>query len=209
MAADGPRIQRPHRHKPNIARNDDTGPTFAPLRKSHLSAPQLSLLSDRTRLRRLKHAKGAWQQVPRIEDPCHTHVSHTSGSTTQTRVRAVSSRRTNTLPMCKGDPVTHTWAFGQCRPCGSFLDSQLEHGETCSPAEATRGHYACSHAVLEGQKLVDPGITPQNPEDSQSRPAYLFTTAAVLGRSAAQGRVCGILQCSSGPRGRRRSSFRS
>ena len=52
-------------------------------RKSRLSAPefqrQLSFLSDRTRLRRKKHTlhtNGAWQQVTRIEDLCHTRVSH-------------------------------------------------------------------------------------------------------------------------------------
>ena len=49
--------------------------------------------------------------------------------------------------------------FGQCRLCGSFLDPQLEYGETCSTAEATRGHYACVHAVLGGLKLADLGIT--------------------------------------------------
>ena len=38
--------------------------------------------------------------------------------------------------------------IAQCRLCGSFLDLQLEHGETCSTTEATRGHYACVHAVL-------------------------------------------------------------
>ena len=32
---------------------------------------------------------------------------------------------------------------GQCRCCGSFLDPQLEHAETFSTAEATRGHCAC------------------------------------------------------------------
>ena len=37
--------------------------------------------------------------------------------------------------------------------------TQLEHGETCSTAEATRGHYACVHAVLGGLTLADPGIT--------------------------------------------------
>ena len=63
--------------------DDDSELTFAPHRKSRLSAPllqaQLSRLSDRTRLRRLKdtlHSQGAWQQVVRIEDLCHTHVSH-------------------------------------------------------------------------------------------------------------------------------------
>ena len=40
---------------------------------------QLSQLTDRSRLRRLKEtllSKGAWQQVTRIEDLCHTQVSH-------------------------------------------------------------------------------------------------------------------------------------
>ena len=62
---------------------------------------------------------------------------------------------------------------GQCRCCGSFLDPQLEHAETCSTAEATRGHYACVHAVVCGVKLADPGITtePRGPTASQSRVA--------------------------------------
>ena len=58
--------------------DDDSEPTRAPTRRSRLSAPQLQA-SDSTRLRRLKqtvHTKGLWQQVTRIEDLCHTHVSH-------------------------------------------------------------------------------------------------------------------------------------
>ena len=62
--------------------SDDLDFSSAP-RKSRLSAPQLQTqllrLSDRTRLRRLKNtlvSKGAWQQVVRIKDLCHTHVSH-------------------------------------------------------------------------------------------------------------------------------------
>ena len=74
--------------------------------------------------------------------------------------------------------------FGQCRLCGSFLDPQLERGETCSTAEATRGHYACVHAVVCGLKLADP-TEPRGLTASQSRPADLFTAAAVPGRSAA------------------------
>ena len=46
---------------------------------------------------------------------------------------------------------------GQCRCCGSFLDPQLEHAETCSNAEATRVHYACVRAVVCGIKLADQG----------------------------------------------------
>ena len=69
--------------------------------------------------------------------------------------------------------------FGQCR-LGSFFP-QLEHGETCSTAEATRGH------VLGGLRLADPGLTtePRGLTATQSRPADLFTTTAVPGRSAA------------------------
>ena len=76
---------------------------------------------------------------------------------------------------------------GQCRCCGSFLDPQLEHTETCSNSEATREHYACSDAVVCGMKLADPGITtePRGLTASQSRPADLFTTAAVPRHSAA------------------------
>ena len=52
--------------------------------------------------------------------------------------------------------------FGQCRLCGSFLDSQLEHGDTCSTAEATRGHYACVHAVLGRSAALDVCVASSN-----------------------------------------------
>ena len=71
---------------------------------------------------------------------------------------------------------------GQCRCCGSFQDPQSEHAETCSTAEATRGHYyACVHAVVCGMELADPGIT----TEPRGLTADIFTTAAVTGRSAA------------------------
>ena len=74
--------------------------------------------------------------------------------------------------------------------CGSFIafiDAQLEHVETCSAAEATRGHCACVHAVQEKPKLADPGIAtePKAPTETQSRPANIFAAAPVQGRSAA------------------------
>ena len=51
---------------------------FSAFRKSRLSAPQLQAkLSQLTRLKRLKNtlfSKGAWQQVTRIEDLCHTRT---------------------------------------------------------------------------------------------------------------------------------------
>ena len=56
---------------------------FSAPRKSRINTPQLqaqlSRLTDRTRLRHMRdtlRGKGVWQQVTRIEDLCHTHVSH-------------------------------------------------------------------------------------------------------------------------------------
>ena len=51
-----------------------------------------------------------------------------------------------------------------CRLCGVELAPQLEHSETCSVAEATRGHYACVRAVVNGLKLADQRSL-RNPED--------------------------------------------
>ena len=121
-------------------------PRLPHTRKSRLSAPQhlaeLFWRSDRSRMWRLRNtlrSNGAWQQATRIEDLCHTHISH------KWLVRAVSLHRTTLSPTCRRD-----WATGaaQVREVvifveGASLDPQLEHGETCSPAEATRGHYAC------------------------------------------------------------------
>ena len=156
---------------------------------------QLSRLTDRSRLRRLKDtllSKGAWQQDTRIGDLCHAQVSH---------------KWLHHLDACAGSVLTpndptlrlsnRVWVGGgQCRCCGSCLDPQLEHAETCRTAEATRGHHAHVHAVLCHLKLADPGITtePSWFTASQSRPADILTTAAVLGRSAALD-VC-VLDCS-------------
>ena len=69
----------------------------------------------------------------------------------------------------------------------SMLRLLLEHAETCSTAEVTRGHHACVHAVVCGMKLADPGIAtePSGLTGSQSRLTDILTTAAVPGRSAA------------------------
>ena len=71
-------------HPGPASQDDDSDDMdFSVPRKSRLSQPQLqaqlSRLSDRTRLRRWKDtllSKGAWQQVTRIEDLCHSQVSH-------------------------------------------------------------------------------------------------------------------------------------
>ena len=117
----------------------------------------------------------------RCSGTCAMLRSPTSGSTTWTRAREVSSRRTTTLPMCRKLGCRLWVGGGQCRCCGSFLDPKLEHAETCSTAEATRGHYACVHAVLCGMKLADPGITTEHRglTASQSRPVDILTNIAV------------------------------
>ena len=123
----------------------------------------------------------------RIEDLCHAQVCH---------------KWLYHLDACAGSVLTphdyltnvqkrlgnRVWVGGgQCRCCGSFLDPQLEHAEACSTAEATREHYACVHAVVCALKLADPRITtePGGLAAWQSRPADMFTTAPVPGRSAA------------------------
>ena len=166
--------------------------------KSRLSAPQLqgqlARLTGRTRLRRLKNtllSQGAWQQVTRIEDLCHMHVSHKwlyHLDACAGRVLTPHDHVTNVQKRLSNGVWT---GFGQCRSYGSFLDPQLEHGETCSTAEATRGHCACVHPFLGGLKLADQGIDqgittePRGLTATQSRPADIFTIAAVPGRSAA------------------------
>ena len=74
----------PLEHPSSASQEEDSDDTdFSAPRKSRLSGPQLqaqlSRLTDRSRLRRLKDtllSKGAWQQVTRIEDLCHAQVSH-------------------------------------------------------------------------------------------------------------------------------------
>ena len=77
----------------------------------------------------------------------------------------------------------------------------MEHAETCSTAEATRGHYTCVHVVC-GMKLADPGITtePRGLAASQSRPTDIFTAAAVPGCSVAVD-VCVASSIATPPRG--------
>ena len=74
-----------------------------------------------------------------------------------------------------------------CRVCGRHLDACVSHSETCAIGEATRGHYAVVRAVVDGLKLADSAVTtePRGLTSTQARPADIFTSAAVPGRSAA------------------------
>ena len=55
--------------------------------------------------------------------------------------------------------IADTWKNGHSRLCGVFLDPRMEHCETCSTPEATRGHDACVNALLEGPKPPDLALT--------------------------------------------------
>ena len=102
-------------HPGSASQDEDSGHMdFSAPRKSRLSAPQfqaqLSRLTDRTRLRRLKStllSKGAWQQVTRVEDLCHTGVFH---------------KWLYQLDACAADIFQHRWCpRTQCGPgcvCG-------------------------------------------------------------------------------------------
>ena len=142
--------------------------------KSRLSAAQLqaqlSRLTDRTRLRRLKDtllSKGAWQQVTRIEDLRHAQVSHKSlyldacaGSVLTPhdlhyqRAKKTLVQQVPGLEVASADAVVPSW-------------TNLQH--TPKPRE---WHHACVHAVVCGMKLADPGIT------TEMRGAHSFTMPA-------------------------------
>ena len=147
----GPTIASLGPHSSAFHGGDSDDMDFSAPRKGRLSGPQLqvqlSRLTDRTRLRLL--SKGAWQQVTGIEDLCHAQVSRRwlfhldacAGSVLAPHdyITNVQKRLGNRL--WEGD--------GHCRCCGFFLDPQVEHAETCSTAEATRGRYTwCSRHGL-------------------------------------------------------------
>ena len=151
---------------------------------------ELSRLLDCTRLRALEarlRAQCNWPQLDRLKDLRHPENSHrwlwhldsNKGSVLAEvdYVVAVQKR----LGSCVYDGGC------SCRLCGAPLDSRLEHSETCSTAEATRGHYACVRALVEGFRLADPGVSTEarGLTATTARPADILTIAAVPGRSAA------------------------
>ena len=120
------------------------------------------------------------------EDLCHTHVSHKWLSHWDASAGSVQAPHDSVINAHERLGNRSYTGEGGCRLCGTFLDPQLEHGDICSTAEATRCHYACVHAVLGVVILADPGVTePGGLAEAQSRPADTFTAATVLGRSAA------------------------
>jgi len=178
-----------------IGNNDDED-VLAPRRRlggrinsAHLQR-ELSILSDATKLRRLiskLERQGAWKQKERINELRHKDVSHSWLYHLDAREGSVLTAIDFIANVQKRLRCRSYVGAAPCRLCGAQLDAHLEHSETCSTAEATRGHYACVRAVVDGIRLADPAVTtePRGLTSTSSRPADIFTTAAVPGRGAA------------------------
>jgi hypothetical protein len=173
---------------------DEDNPVAGARRHGRISGPQLqrelSVLVDATRARRLTAAlesQGAWTQLTRISELRHKDVSRKWLHHLDTKSGSVLASVDFVVNVQKRLGCRSYTGAAMCRICGSQLDTHLEHSETCSTAEATRGHYACVRAVVDGVRLADPAVTtePRGLTSTTSRPADIFTTAAVPGRSAA------------------------
>ncbi len=151
---------------------------------------ELSRLLDCTRLRALEsklRAQCHWEQLDRLKELRHKETSHqwlwhldsTKGSVLAEADYIVDVQKRLGARICEGELA--------CRLCGAPLGPQLEHSEVCATAEATRGHYACVRALVEGFRLADPAVTtePRGLTDTMARPADILTNAAVPGRGAA------------------------
>ena len=124
------------------------------------SQAQLSRLTDRTRLRRLKEtllSKGAWQQVTRVEDLCHAQVSH---------------KCLYHLDVCAGSVLT---------PHDDITDVQKKYSASSS-GRVTGSVSAAALSQTHSWNMQKPAA-PLKPCGGTTRD--IFTSAAVLGRSAA------------------------
>jgi hypothetical protein len=163
-------------------------------RARRASAPQLqrelSVLVDKTKARRLEvtlRLQGAWHQFHRFTELRNKDVSHRWLHHLDAKTGSVLSATDFVANVQKRLGNRVYTGTAPCRLCGAVLDAHLEHSETCSTAEATRGHYACVRALVDGLRLADPAVTtePRGLTTTTSRPADIFTTAVVPGRGAA------------------------
>ena len=151
---------------------------------------ELARLRDCTRLRALEvvlRRQGNWPQLERLKELRHPEVSHKWLWHLDASDGAVLTQADYVANVQKRLGARILGGVMQCRLCGAPLDLQLEHAEVCATAEATRGHYACVRAIVQGLRLADPAVTtePRGLSSTQARPADILTVAAVPGRSAA------------------------
>ena len=131
--------------------------------------------------------QGNWDQLERLSELRHPGVSHRWLWHLDTRSGSVLSEADYVVGVQKRVGARVFEGGSCCRLCGCPLDPQLEHSEVCATAAATRGHYACVRALVEGFRVADPGTStePRGLTDTAARPADILTNAAIPGRSAA------------------------
>jgi hypothetical protein len=131
--------------------------------------------------------QGAWAQKDRVTELRHKDVSHKWLLHLDAKAGSVLAAPDFVANVQKRIGRRIHTGLAPCRLCGGHLDPQLEHCETCSTAEAPRGHYACVRALVEELRLADPAVTtePRGLTSTTSRPADIFATAAVPGHGAA------------------------
>ena len=162
-----PVIPRPHPEGGLQAATEDDSPTTqgeggAAARRGQTTAihlqKELFSLQDRSRLRQLEatlEIQGNWPQLERVRELQHKEVSHKWISHLDTRNGAVLAAADFVLNVQKRLGACMHASGLSCRLCGRHLDPQVEHSETCSVAEATKGHYACVRALDNGFRLAD------------------------------------------------------
>ena len=142
---------------------------------------ELMRLQDCTRLRALEsrlRMQCNWGQLERLKDLRHPEMSHRWLWHLDSTAGSVMNQADYVLDVQKHLGCRILECEAHCHPCGVPLDSRLE---------ATRGHYACVRALVEGFRLADPGVTtePRGLTSTMARPADILTNAAVPGRGAA------------------------
>ncbi len=179
-------VRLPDVHDGGDAERDGTGRRLS---TAHVQK-ELAKLDDMVRLRRLEAqlcAQSNWAQYDRLRELRHPEVSHSWLWHLDSRRGTILSEADYVANVQKRLGARMYTGAAPCRLCGAPLDPQLEHGELCSTAEATRGHYACVRSLVDGFRLADPNVAtePAGLTSTLDRPADIFTTAAVPGRSAA------------------------
>lgn len=100
------------------------------------------------------HSHGNWPQVARLRELRHPEVSHSW-------LWHLDSSNGTVMTECYYVTCVQKWIGARvidvattCRLCGAPLDPQIEHGECCATAEATRGHYALVRSIVSGLRVA-------------------------------------------------------
>ena len=149
----------------------DTGAGFCPQHRQR----QLSRLQDCTRLRRLEQTLRTqcnWDQLERLRELRHPEVSHRWLWHLNSTCGGVLSECDYALNVQKRVGARILEESTECRVCGKHVDPFLEHSEVCATAEATRGHYACVRALVDGLRLADSAVKtePRELTSTNARP---------------------------------------